>query len=362
MNMRLPAPGGSRGFTLIELLVCTGIAMAIAAVALSAFTQIRKAIARSEALLGLHQEAQVIYTSLEASFAGAQQNCAVVIYQEPGGISLIFMRGKEQKDDYPSFLDGNTSQGQKLDFSTQLVWEKWEWKRATSCVHAGVNRPMQKNIFKHGARRFRPSTVLPNGHDYRNSTFWILPQPRRYLDPTNPLGGPDVPPAPQVGRLDDNLWFPDPANTAKSLLRIGADPDPNDVGDFTDLQAATRAPSFRNVTDWAFQILKHDESLDAVQSVTLSDGTTVVVPEIFTEDGSLRRTVLQGVWPDGRLGSGVSRNLAALGPTQDLVGSDLASRPRLLRLRFTLTEPTSGVSQAFTFSFSWPGLATYSKP
>lgn len=329
-------------FTLIELLVCTGIAMAIAAVALSAFTQVRSAIARSEALLGLHQEALTIYTTLEAAFASAQQSCAVVVDQEPGRVALIFMRSKEQKDDYPSFLDGNTSVGNRLNYSTQLVWEMWEWRRSTASIHAACNRPMQKNLFKYGARTFTPPAVFANGQDYRNRTFWTFPQPRRYLDPNDPLGGPSPAPDPLISRLDDNIWFPDPAAPDQSLVRIGTTPHPGDIGDYTDLKRATTAPAFRNVTDWSFQIIKHDDSL---------------APLLVKEDGTTSHTVLQGVWLDGRLGTGGDRSLAELGPVQDPVGSDLAHRPRLLRLRFTLTEPDSGVSQSFFFAFSWPGLA-----
>ena len=330
-----------QAFTLIELLVCTGISMAIAAVALSAFNQVRSAIARSEALLGLHQEALTIYTTLEAALASAQQSCAVVIDKEPGRVALIFMRGKEQKDDYPSFLDGNTSVG-RLNFTTQLVWEMWEWRRATASIHAASNRPMQKNIFKYGARTFSPPAVFANGQDYRSRWFWAFPQPRRYLDPLDPLGGPSPPPLPLISRLDDNIWFPDPAATDQSLVRIGTTPHPGDIGDYTDLKRATSAPAFRNVTDWSFQILKHDDS---------------IAPLLVAEDGTTSHTVLQGVWLDGRLGTGPNRSVAELGPAQDPIGSDLAHRPRLLRLRFTLTAPGSGVSQSFFFAFSWPGLA-----
>jgi type II secretory pathway pseudopilin PulG len=331
------------GFTLIELLVSTSIAMAIAAVALSAFMQIRKAINRSEALLGLHQEAQTIYMALEAAFASAQQSCAVVVDTEPGRVALVFMRGKEQKDDYPTFLDGNTSAGNRLDFTTQLVWEMWEWRRATASIHAAMNRPMQKNLYRYGARSFTPTAVFANGQDYRSKSFWTYPQPRRYLDPSNPFGPPAASPDPIISRLDDNMWFPDPANPGKSLVKVGTDPHPEDIGDYSDLQLAIAAPAFRNVTDWSFQIVMHDETLTPI---TADDSATTSPP-----------VVLQGAWLDGRLGTGADRSLATLAPPQNLTGSDLARRPRLLRLRFTLTEPKSQASQTFSYSFSWPGMA-----
>jgi prepilin-type N-terminal cleavage/methylation domain-containing protein len=327
MSAARRAPGG---FTLLELMISTAIAVAIATMMSTAFFQTRTAITRAQARLALADEARAIYMALAASITSAQQSCAVVAIAvqrngaaapDPGTVSLIFMRGNDDKDNF-----GATSYD-----SSQIVWEEWQWRRATGTIHAGTNRAIQDD-----ARQFSvASTFRPNGGvDYKGKAFVNVPQPRRQLDPADPVGSP-VLAGPAASRLDDNQWFPDPANPGQSLVSI------EDLGDYGDLQKAIAAPAFDRVTDFAFQIASHDESL----------------PIVAVDDSIAATTVWQGVWLDGRLGAGADRTNATLAPPQVFPGSDGARRPKLLRLRFTLVEPRSKVTQTFSFSFAWPGMA-----
>lgn len=318
------------GFTLLELLVSTTLAMFIAASVATAFFQTRAIITRVETQLHLAEEARVIYQTLETSFASMQQSCAMVTLStasdgsgatDPGTVALIFMRGNEDPHNFGA-ADYNSS---------HLVWELWEWRRATGTIHAGVNRTPQE-----GARSFKiGSTFRPNGAtDYNGKSFTVVPQPRRWLDPVNPTGGP-VLSGPPVSRLDDNIWFPAPSDTKVSL--VGSE----DLGDYSDLRRSTAGPSFDRVTDLAFEIVPHDETLAPVR----------------VADTATTTTVFQGVWVDGRLGTGANRQLATLDPPQNFIGSDASKRPKLVRLRLTLTDPATKVTQTFSFSFSLPGLA-----
>lgn len=340
-----------RGFTLLELVVSSAIAMGIAAMATQAFFQVQKLIRRNEALMALHQQAKVMYMALEGSLASAQQSCAVVVRSvrraapvapavDPGRVDLIFMRGNEQKDGYSARSDS----GQSLNTS-QIVWEEWTWKRGTECVHAGTNRPMAKNPkFDYPARWFRPGIAFrpsgAGGPNYLDKDFFNAPQPRRYLDPADPTGGPALS-GPAVGRLDDNIWFPSAADPTVSAINYGTPanpiPEPEDIGDYTDLQRALQAPAFTQVSDLALQIVLHDETV-----LTVDDSADATI-------------VLQGVWLDGRIGAG-GRD-ATLAPPNDFPASDIAKRPKLLRARFTLTDRKASVSQSFAFSFAWPALA-----
>jgi hypothetical protein len=318
------------GFSLIELLISVSIAVAIAAMMSTAFFQTRAAITRAQARLALADEARSIYMALAASITSAQQSCAVVAMAvqrtgaatgDPGSVSLIFMRGNDDKDSF-----GATSYD-----SSQIVWEQWQWRRGTGTIHAGTNRPIQDD-----ARQFNvASTFRPNGGvDYKGKAFVNVPQPRRHLDPADPVGPPALA-GPAKSRLDDNIWFPDPANPHQSLVST------EDLGDYGDLQIAIAAPAFDHVTDLCFQIVPHDESL----------------PVVSVDDSADATTVWQGVWLDGRLGAGADRTDATLAPPHVFPGSDGARRPKLLRLRFTLVEPRSKVAQTFSFSFAWPGMA-----
>lgn len=370
-------------FTLIELMVSTALAMLIAGLTLTAFQQTRRTINRAEVLIALNDEAQAIYLLLEKSFASVQQSCALVAHaearavpapasaaDETGTVTLIFMSALEQKDNYQTgSTSGNTlyQTWQTWDRS-HLCWEGWRWQRSTGTLHLGRSRPMRRNLWEEDTRSFtianapdRPASpqvpFRPAGGtsvNYYGSTFRTVVQPRRHLDPIHPFGGPD-PLDPTVSRLDDNMWFPDTAapgypdpdplrRRTKSLLDdVAAYKITEDVGDYSDLQTALRTPMFENVTDLCWELIPHDESL---ASARIDDGASGPPPAT--------PLVWQGVWLDGRLGSGPS---ASLVPPQVFAGSDAARRPKLVRLRFTLTHARTGVSQTFSFSFSLPGLA-----
>jgi Tfp pilus assembly protein PilE len=375
------------GFTLIELLVSSAIAMLLAGLAAVAFLEIRKAIQRAEIQMALNDEAQAIYMAMEASFACAQQSCAITIYSEQrsspapppeltstdtGAIQLIFMAARENKDNFQTgSTSGNTNYQRWQTWDRgQLCWETWRWQRATGTLHVARSRLMRRSIFDQDARYFttakapdlpaspaapfypdKPAGAGGVGYD-ATAGFRTVAQPRRYLDPAHPFGGPD-PADPTVSRLDDNMWFPD--TTAAGY----PDPDPvtritksrlddnstykisEDVGDFSDLQKGLRTPTFSQITDLVWELVPHDETLPAIR---IDDAVS----------GSPAPLVLQGVWLDGRLGSGAT---ASLKPPQLFPGSDAARRPKLLRTRFTLTDRQTQVSQTFSFSFAWPGLA-----
>ncbi len=133
----------------------------------------------------------------------------------------------------------------------------------------------------------------PDGHNFRNRRFRNLPQPRR-------VAGVEC-----RTTLDDN--------------RFGS-PDPRDIGDFTDLDANT-LPTTRGVTAMTFELV-------------LADGSTVSV------DGGADRTVaLDGAFIDGRVP-------AAAPPHR--------RRPRLVRVRMTMHDAATALTQDFAFSFATP--------
>lgn len=293
----------TRGFTLMELMISMAISMVLAGLTTTAFIQIRSAVNRAEARLTMHASVQAIYTHLHRSFSSLAQSCAFLVTSTAstgpgnGEVSITFMRGKESTEDFNWWV---TRLG-----NSDLLWEQWTWKRADQTLYSAVNRPVRAYTIN------TPFTV--GGANFNGTRFESIPQPRRWLDPAAPLV-----------TLDDNSYFPSPSTPGASLAH------PQDMGDHTDLQRE-RKPALDLVSDFAVQILAHDGTTD-----TVSDAATTTV-------------LRQGAWVDGRLAP-------TLTAPQDFATSDAAKRPKIVRLRFTLTEPRSKLTQTFAFSFALPGM------
>jgi prepilin-type N-terminal cleavage/methylation domain-containing protein len=94
----------------------------------------------------------------------------------------------------------------------------------------------------------------------------------------------------------------------------------NDIGDYTDLENNS-VPILSNCSGFALEIVCEDGSTHAISASAagslLSDGQKI----------------------DGR------------------AGAALASRPRLVRTRLDLTDPATGISETFSFSFLTPALS-----
>lgn len=112
------------------------------------------------------------------------------------------------------------------------------------------------------------------------------------------------------------------AGTAQATLDADAygSPDLNDLGDYADLDENTAALA-ADCTAFALEIVCHDGSVHG-----FSEASTAT----WSADGQ---------FVDGR------------------GGATVAARPRLIRTRFTLLDPATGVSESFSFSFLPPALS-----
>jgi hypothetical protein len=160
-------------------------------------------------------------------------------------------------------------------------------------------------------RTFRIDKAFADGgrNNWDDCTFSLVPQPRRALTP-----------ATWRQELNSNAAFPDTTSTDWNRSRAHAD----DAGDWKNLLDNLRVV-MAGMSDLHISWVMHDGStLDMTPSTTW--GTDKTIP---------------GVWLDGR---------------QD---GSLAGRPKLLRMRFTLSETVSRTAMTSTFSFSFPlpGLA-----
>jgi len=318
-----PSPGsGSHGFTLIELLVSTALASLLTAVSITAFQQGRANIERSEARVRMHADAQGLYSYLERSFSSVMQSCAMVTASTAstgpgtGDVTLVFMKGKEDGGDWLWL-------SQSVIANSDLQWEGWKWQASTQTLSMGTSS--NQLIFQ------IPKSFKPNGSDdYNGQRFCNIDQPRRTLSSTNPWAD-----------LDSDVYFPSPGNATVSVICPG-----KDVGDWTDLSNRMK-PVLTHVTDFSFQIVQFDGAISTVDDTTTS------------------LTERDGVWLDGRVATATASAQApdyqfpVLYPAaaSDFPGCAITRRPRLLRVRFTVTDSVVNVSQTFSFSFALPGYA-----
>jgi prepilin-type N-terminal cleavage/methylation domain-containing protein len=311
----------SRGFTLIELLVSTALASLLTAVCITAFQQGRANIERSEARVRMHANAQGLYMYMQRSVSSLMQDCALVSSTTKssgpgtGDITLVFMKGKEDENDW-------LWQAQTTIMNSDLQWEVWRWRAATQNLSIGTSS--NQLVFQ------IQKSYKPNGKDdYNGQQFLNLDAPRRTLSATNPWAD-----------LDSDIYFPTPGTTVSAVC------PGQDVGDWTDL-CQNMKTVLTHVSDFSLQIVRFDGTVDTV------DDTTTTLNE------------RDGVWLDGRIATATA---AALAPNYQsplfypdtstfFPGSAITLRPRILRVRFTLTDPPTGASQTFSFSFAMPGLA-----
>jgi hypothetical protein len=188
-----------------------------------------------------------------------------------------------------------------------MVWTQWRWDRASQTISAGKCANYRSFT---NQTSWVPSSG-PSSDDFNGSTFFTTPQPRRVLDAFQPWT-----------TLDDNFWRVDAAKR-----------DANDVGDGTDLRNQTK-PAIRQVSDCQLELVMADGSSQAY------DG------------GSARTDVFNGIPMDGVIttlpsGDSVDNRFKA---------SEIARRPRLARLRFTLTDARADLHQDFSMSVALPGV------
>jgi type II secretory pathway component PulJ len=332
--------GRNDGFTLVEVIISVALAMLLTTMAMVAFFNIRRLVTRAETRLSMHASAQTLYTAMFRSFNSLQQTCAFVATGTANSaaagatptdqVSIVFMRGKEDTQDFQYNTNSYAGQGYKSLMNSDLLWEKWTWKASTNTLYRATSSVV---------RHFQGNTGFTvNGVSYANANFDAVPQPRRVLDTTTSRSW-------QL-TLNDNQLFPD-TTTATDLFKQVDNLPPTDtwvynrkslasaydLGDYEDLEYSLM-PALTQVTAFSVQVLPHDNTGANTFTIDGAPGTTPNVTH-----------VLNGVWLDGRIAS-------AQVATPTYTNSDLAKRPRIIRIRFTLTstiKPT--FSQDFSFSF-----------
>jgi type II secretory pathway pseudopilin PulG len=298
---RLRLGQAARGFTIVEVLVSITICLALCGLATSIFFQVRAIMRRTQARLELHNNARFLFESMRRDLMAMEQEGAFYIEstidQHPelpvgdprhtGEVRLTFLRGRVDNQDFNPDDDGGGSP------RSDLVWTQWKFdQHITAICTASSSR----------ARWWRnwSSWIDGAGHNFGQVNQWRaghlymgMPQPRR-------VAGPDAATTLDDGRFDKAY-----------------DGEPGDYKDLT----GNLGPVARNVTAFA---------LEAV----LADGRVVAA-----DVGSTKATALDGEFVDGRVPTG--------GPARQ----PHRHRPRLVRVRFDLTDADTRLTQTFSFTF-----------
>ncbi len=290
-------------FTLIELLISLAIGLLLVSVAFAGFRQVRKTVERTSARLDMHQRAAVVYRGLRADLSVAMPDCAMFIRSiiddpvtpdlDETAVELVFMRGKIDIDNW------NWGNQSTTDNNSDMLWAQWRWTKAPATLAAGVNR--WQRSFVNGVDWPAPSGPATN--NFKDARFTVVPLPLRELDPLDPWK-----------TLDQNVIRSDPTKR-----------DGEDLGDGEDLRHETR-PVVHQVTACTVELV-------------MADGSA------RTYDGSAKKTdVFKGIPMDGKL------------TDADFAKSEIARRPRLVRVRFTLRDARLDLAQSFSYSIQLPGV------
>jgi prepilin-type N-terminal cleavage/methylation domain-containing protein len=287
-----------QGLTLIEILVATSLAAFLITSATAGFVQMRNLARRVEARQQLHNNARLIYERLDAELSTLMQGAAVFAIGKSGGtVELIYMRGKLDNVDFTP----NNDYGASLNSRTDQLWSRVNWDPATHILSLAGSSP-QRSFNALNTKWGSTGSLYANG-----ANFYTLPTLQRAV---LPIASPSTVADAEVAR-----------DTTLNADTLGSG-CANDIGDYADLINQS-VPLSSWCTGLAIEVVRVDGSLPAVMVSNTADSIYIA----------------EGQYVDGR------------------VGTQLTQRPRLIRMRLDLTDPTTLVNETFSFSFLLPGLS-----
>lgn len=320
-------------FTLIEVMVTITMAVALSSLAVVGFNQMHKVARHNQALTDLAGEAAYIHHRLEQDIAICQQTSQMRFERIPSPASagypayaIRFMFLGELPTRHPN--NGLDSPIELYaEYPGPQVWLGWEWRPPTANAVNGlgtlsIGRSAQK-------QRVQIRTI--GGTQY---TFYQVPDARRsrkrHPDDNDYRLLPNAVAAMTAASTANGLVTGDYTDLfgedgdVDGVLDVGEDANENGV-----LNMGQLAPLSMRMKDL------HLSWIDFGGSITTLTAAAGVVPAGGDAWWTGERRVVDGLYRDGRNpGSSV-----------------LTQRPGLLRVRFTLVDPTTRIERSFTFSY-----------
>ena len=261
-----------------------------------AFNQALTMMRRIQAIKTMDAQAKALFDRLSRSFTALHPGAAVWLRarSSPASVELLFMRCKEENDD---FLDPFNQAHPTTDY----VWSLWRWSPDKRVLESAVSSPIRA-FSMDGRAAWWNKTWTDNEYANRFYFFNMVPELRRSAwDAAAAAFDPEP-------ILNANAW-----STGVT----------KDIGDYKDLV-------------WRLTpALPHCRALTV--ELLLADGSTVTADASANLDwGS------SGAFVDG----GVAGRSQA----------SPATRPCIVRLRFTLDDADTGTTSTYCFSFHTPGF------
>lgn len=317
-----------KAFTLIELMMAVVIATIVVGVVSGVVFQIRTMSERVTARLAMARRSALVHAQLMRRVTATAPGQALVAEWKGGRLRLLFMRGVLDNNDW-NYVNDTIGNGTNTDysfwptFSTDQVWELWEWSRDDHVLRSATSRVM---------RKFWLDSTAVGGSTYNDNPFVALPQPHRTLQA-----------ATWRSELNANLLFPNYSGAASDGLAGRRGLADGDIGDWTELttrlvpvlageaserQVAADPATWDGVVDFALQIERVDGSVIELNP-DLPDQTIVI----------------QGARCDG-LTTGAADATAP------------GARPSLLKLCWTLRDRRTRLSLPFSYSIPFPAFGS----
>lgn len=330
---RMPGAAGRSGMTLIELLISVALGMLMMTLAWSAFAKSKAAAARTTARVELHQSASVYREFLQRDFANLAPALAFFARSTPqvavGGDKVDTIEVVCMRTIHP--LRTQFSESITEQFMEDHHWVRWRFKRTWRQVD-GVWKVVAHALYRSrstGTRRWYVNRdIIPAGSCWDEASSKTKSNVSDdgsgllYLNMARPLrdasGG--------IASLDFNHY-----NTPDAKVLVVYSGNMKDIGDLTDLDNNEELSSNR-VRDFVIGWMDAGGN-----QVTITSATAATYN-------------IDGLYMD------------VVGPVGNNYRTQLARRPRVIRIALNLANDTETVSQDFTFSIAAPGLTPQPGP
>lgn len=307
-------------FTLLELLVASSLGMIVMGLAISAYRHTQRAITRAEALLRLHRAAGDIgeQWELDANTLLQHVACNATTTISGGTKTLVQFTGMR------AVVHGFDNQVYDLPRDTDLAWLRWEWQPADRRLTRAETPPPQWNpaFLTRSLAFIEGNTARPIFGMRPNAVRTYAEFATGWKEWYDPLSA--DPSAISQIRIYDLLFL---------------------TG--TDVDGTTRTygglDSERVANTLSQTLNGFISGMPAAAALVVPDPRRSIAEDVTD-------CVITVVTRNGA----THQNRSFDGQSQNGVGPERGERPALLRIAFTLTDRSTGLSQSFTFSAKAP--------
>lgn len=315
-------------FTLVELLISVALGMLMMSIAWSVFSRSKTAAHSTRERIILHQGASLIRQVMHRDFSVMSPTVAVFCRSLP---DVALGNAENDRTDTVELLAMTTRaplgglyspEGWLQVYKQDYHWVRWQFVRTRRPQPDGTTRTIAHVLNRSESTpvrawvtndKLKPISPAPR----ENQADLVTYDDQKFTNIARPLRDASQ----GVASLDNNRYN-QPANTFKSDSRYNVD---GDIGDLADLDAVNQA----------FSTQIRDFRIGWVDAT----GGEVSVGTDAAAD--LR---IDGIYLD------------VTGPSGNAYLTQLKARPRIIRIAFSLANPSETMNQNFALSIATPGM------